>query len=186
MLINHAKTVICSIAPGFTLLAAARAGYTLLKSDAAQQARDRVQYLVKFFLETLDANPIWEQANAANIARIPLYEEEDWNARPFVSHICPVWTSKPKHNIYLSFHLQTAGFACYPVVFPIVPKGQERVRVIFHAANTEEEILKLAESICSWAEEMLDIEDAGERGKLPSAARHAFSLLAKEGMNGSS
>lgn len=37
MLINTAKTVICSIAPSFTLLAGARAGYDLLKSEYGEK-----------------------------------------------------------------------------------------------------------------------------------------------------
>ena len=36
---------------------------------------------------------------------------------------------------------QEAGFAVKAIVFPTVPKGEERIRVCLHAFNTEEEIL---------------------------------------------
>jgi 8-amino-7-oxononanoate synthase len=183
MLINQAKTVICSIAPSFTLLAGARAGYDLLKTEYAAQARQRLQHNTKFFLEELHSNPIWEEASDAGILRMPVYEEEGWDSRPFVTHICPVWTPRPKNNIWLSFHLQLAGYAAYPVFFPIVPKQQERVRIIIHAGNTEEEIRGLVASICAFGEEMLEIEESGDKNRVPSAARYANGLYAKEEMN---
>lgn len=134
-------------------------------------------------METMTSHPVWDRANDAGILRIPLYELNDCDSLPFVSQICPVWT-RPKHNLFLSFHLHLMGFSVYPISFPVVPKGKDRVRIIFHAQNTDEQVKDLAACIGAWAEEMLDIEEGGEGVKLPAAARHFHTLKKKGILNG--
>lgn len=140
-----------------------------------------MQYVVKLFVETITSHPVWDRANDAGILRIPLYEVDDCESLSFVSPICPVWT-RPKHNFFLSFHLQLKGYAVYPVSYPVVPKGKDRVRIIFHAQNTDEQVKDLAACICAWGEEMLDIEQNGEGARLPTATRHAYNLMTKESL----
>ncbi|RYP27320.1 hypothetical protein DL767_007744 [Monosporascus sp. MG133] len=204
MLINNAKVLICSVAPPFTLLAAARVGHRLMQSEEGQkvsasligaygtelnafQARDRLQYLTKLYLDTLTSNPIYKKANAKGLLRMPTHEDEDWHDQPFITHIVPIWT-KSKYAHYLSFHLVSDGINGTPIVFPIVPKGEDRVRLIMHSYNTEEEVKTLANSICSWAQEMLEIEASGDKNRLPKAAQRAFDLMkkaaAEDGVNG--
>ena len=47
----------------------------------------------------------------------------------------------------LALYLQTNGFDVRPVLSPTVPQGQERLRVIVHSYNTEEEIEGLVQAI---------------------------------------
>ena len=47
----------------------------------------------------------------------------------------------------LALYLQQNGFDVRPVLSPTVPQGQERLRVIVHAYNTEEEIEGLVQAI---------------------------------------
>lgn len=72
----------------------------------------------------------------------------------------------------LFFQLLFNNMNAYPMVFPIVPKGKGRIRLIFHAHNTLEQVDRLVEKICDWAEEMLDIQN----GELPSATRKAYAI----------
>ncbi|KAF4634004.1 hypothetical protein G7Y89_g4099 [Cudoniella acicularis] len=109
MLLNHSRSIMYSVAPSFLALAAARASYTLLKTGKTQQAQERVQYLVKLFMKTLTSSPIWDRAFDAGLLHIPLYDDEDIESLPFVTQILPIWT-RPKHALYLSFHLQLAKF----------------------------------------------------------------------------
>lgn len=153
-----------------------------IRSDY-EQAQERVQRAVKLFMETMTEHPIWDAANDAGIIRIPLYEEDDWEGQPFLSHICPVWT-RPRQSLWLSVHLQAAGFAAYPIIYPVVPKGTDRIRVILHAHNTDEQIKGLANCICEWAEEMLQLQRSGNASQVPAAARKALDLAAKERANG--
>jgi 8-amino-7-oxononanoate synthase len=146
------------------------------------QAQERVQRMVKFFLETLFSDPVWDEASDAGLLSIPLYEDGDFE--PFVTQIIPLRTPHPKHNFYLAFHLQMAGFSVFPISYPVVPKGTERVRIIFHASNTEEEVKSLVASISVWAQEMLEIERCGDRTKLPTAARRVYTLVGGASLNG--
>ena len=139
----------------------------------------RLQYMVKLFRDKITSNPIWDHANDARILRIPLFEDgdEDSGPAPFVAPIVPVWT-RARHNFFLAFHLQRAGFSAFPIYFPVVPKGAERVRLVFHASNTDAQVEALVSCICAWAEEMLEIEEGNDRLKLPFAARQAYSMMA--------
>jgi 8-amino-7-oxononanoate synthase len=145
------------------------------------QAQENVQNVVKLFLQKVTSIPVWDRAESIGLLRIPLYAE-GWGSLPFVTQIVPIWT-RPRHSFYLAVHLQMFGFSAYPIDFPVVPKGTERVRLMFHAANTADEVEALVASIGVWAEEMLEIEKGGDGVRLPTAARQAFALMAKEGLS---
>ena len=108
---------------------------------------------------------------------MPVHEDGDWHEVP-ITHIVPIRT-KPKRAHYLSFHLVRDGINGTPIVFPIVARGEDRVRIFLHAHNTREEVTILVNSICSWAEEMMEIEASGDKNKLPTAARLAYDLVQK-------
>lgn len=135
--------------------------------------------MTKFYLDTLTTHPTYKKANAKGLLRIPIHEEEDWHEEPFITHICPIWT-RAKHAYYLSFHLVSDGINGTPIVFPIVGRGEDRVRLIMHADNTEEEVKKLVGSICAWAEEMMEIEASSDKNKMPAAAQRAHDLMKKK------
>jgi 8-amino-7-oxononanoate synthase len=110
------------------------------------------------------------------ILSIPV--SEDWESRDFVPHIVPVWT-RQRYNWWLVFHLQLSGISAFPIDYPTVPKGQSRIRLMFHAANTEAEVEFLATTICNWAKEMIDIEGGVEaKGKMPKSAQQVYALMA--------
>jgi 8-amino-7-oxononanoate synthase len=104
---------------------------------------------------------------------------EDAEFKDFVAHIVPVWT-RQRYNWWLVFHLQLSGISAFPIDYPTVPRGQSRIRLMFHAANTEDQVDFLATTICSWAKEMIDIEEGvdQEKGKVPKAAQQVYALMA--------
>lgn len=64
----------------------------------------------------------------------------------------------------------------------MVPMGTARIRLAFHAGNTESEVKGLVSTICAWAQEMLDIEASGESGeKIPKAARRLYMYSSLRG-----
>lgn len=79
------------------------------------------------------------------------------------SPIIPLITSHPRP---LSRFLIEHGFLVRPITYPTVPKGQERVRVCLHAANTEEEVRRLSEVVGQWVREDTKREAAEERARL--------------------
>lgn len=65
-----------------------------------------------------------------------------------------------------------------------MPKGQGRVRVAFHANNTESQIDRLVGAICAWAQEMIEIEKGGGNGnQIPKAARRVYAIMGNENSN---
>lgn len=123
------------------------------------------------FCDLIKENDVWERAVDAGICSIPV--SEDYEARSFVTQFLPVWTRQGQ-NFFLMMHLHRDGFNATPIDPPIVPRGTGRVRIIVHAGNTEDQVRGLAASILEWAQEMIDIQEAGKG--LPSAMREVYQL----------
>lgn len=103
---------------------------------------------------------------------------EDWENKAMLTQVMPVMT-RQRYTKFLCYHLQLQGINCFPIDYPVIPRGMNRLRVVFHAGNTIEEAEKLANGICEWAQEMLDIEASGKGSvKIPSAARQVYAAQA--------
>ncbi len=139
------------------------------------QLQDNIQSLVRHFFRTLEENPVWEEASDEGILKVP--NMEDWENKSHVTHVVPIMT-RQRYTVYLCWHLQLAGLNCFPIDYPVVPRGMNRLRVVFHAHNTEAEVEKLASCLCEWATEMMEIEESGDKGRLPGAARQVIDVKA--------
>ncbi|MCJ1300654.1 hypothetical protein MMC08_003451 [Hypocenomyce scalaris] len=180
-LINLARPVIYTTAPAFSVVAAARAGYNLMKTGQTKAAQENVQRLVKHFFKTITSNAIWEEATQRGILSVPL--SEDWDEQPFPTHIVPIWT-RQRYSYWLVFHLHFSEFCAFPVEYPTVSKGQSRVRVASHANNTEPQVDGVVSAICEWAREMMEIEKGGGDGnKIPKAARQIYAIMGDENID---
>ncbi|PNY26686.1 5-aminolevulinate synthase [Tolypocladium capitatum] len=175
-LMNFARCVIYTTAPSFPTVAAVRAGYNLLRSGATQAAQARIPELVKYFFKAIASKDVWSQASDMGILSIPL--SEDWEAREHLVHVVPVWT-RQRYNYWLVFHLQLSGICAFPIDYPAVKKGESRIRVMFHSDNTEAQVDALVTALCGFAQEMIDIEKAGEgTQQVPKAAQRVYALMA--------
>jgi len=141
--------------------------------------QDNIQRLVRHFFQTITEHPVWDEAVDEGILSVPLAEA--WETRPFLTQVVPIMT-RQRYTLWLCYHLQLAGICAFPIDYPVVPKGQARLRVVIHATNTESEVQKLVNTICEWAQEMLDLEAGG--GKVPSAARRVQAQQAMVEANG--
>ncbi|RYC65395.1 hypothetical protein CHU98_g805 [Xylaria longipes] len=173
-LTNFARSVLYSTASTFPGVAAMRAGYNLLSSGSTQ--KDNIQHVVKYFLRTATSNLVFEKASDMGIVWVPLCD--DWETRDFISHVTPIRT-RDKYSYWLAFYLQFAGYCLFPIDYPVVPKGQSRVRFVIHGGNTEAEVEGMANSLFEWAQEMIDIETGGGNDpKIPKAAMKIYELMA--------
>ncbi|GFF35666.1 8-amino-7-oxononanoate synthase [Aspergillus udagawae] len=175
MMLNYAGSLVNTTAPSFPSVAVIRAAYNLMRTGATQKAQDNIQHLVKYFFKSITSSDIWDKATDMGILSIPV--AEDYESLDFVTHIVPIWT-RQKYNWWLFFHLQLAKIAVVPIDYPQVPKGKSRVRVMIHAGNTEKEVDYLVATLCDFANEMIDIEEGGEKGKIPKAAQEIYALMA--------
>ncbi|EOA82143.1 uncharacterized protein SETTUDRAFT_156992 [Exserohilum turcica Et28A] len=148
-------------------------------TKALSGAREYLHDLTLFYLDTLTSHPVYKKAYKKGMVDMPVHEDGAWHETP-ITHIVPLWTRRPRHALYLAFHLTRDGFnGCY-IVFPIVAKGEDRVRLFLHAHNTKEDVKNLIQSMVTWIQEMLDIEASGDKNKLPTAARLAFDIIEKD------
>lgn len=131
----------------------------------------------------MTSNAVWEEAIKRGILSVPL--SDDWEEEPFLTHIVPIWT-RQRYSYWLVFHLHFSGFSAFPVEYPTVPKGQSRVRLAFHANNTETQVDGLVDAVGKWAHEMIEIEKCGRDGdgKMPKAARQVYAMMNDENSSG--
>lgn len=198
-LVNLARPVIYTTAPAFPVVVAARSAYSLLRSGQTQivsyqfhqlsthvkplvhkhvkanikQAQSHVQHIVCHFFGTLESNTSCEEAMDRGILDVPL--SADWEEKPFLTHIVPIWT-RQRYSYWLVFHMTLRGFTAFPVEYPTVPRGQSRVRLAFHANNTEEQVERLVDVVAEWAREMIVIEDRNGE-KVPRVARMVYASM---------
>ena len=130
-----------------------------------------IQSSVKHFLRTITAHPVWNEAVDKGILNIPL--AKNFESIKTLTHIIAVLT-RPKHELYLFYHLTMNNINAYAWGHPVVPKGKSRVRLVFHAHNTLDQAETLANTICEWAQEMLSIGDS--ESVIPSAARQVYAM----------
>ncbi|KAI0010189.1 5-aminolevulinate synthase [Xylariaceae sp. FL0662B] len=174
-LLNYAHPIIYTTAPSFHSVAGMRAAYNILSSGATQDSQIKVQHLVLYFFQVITSNTIWDKANAMGILFIPVISE-GWQNSKFHAHIVPVWT-RQKYTWWLLFHLLLSHISAQPVDYPSVPKEKKRIRIIFHAANTEGQVQHLADTLCDFAREMINIEENGEVDRVPQAAQQVYALI---------
>ncbi|KAM0255270.1 hypothetical protein ACHAQJ_005925 [Trichoderma viride] len=174
-IMHQSRCLTYSGAPSTLMVASIRVGYAILASGETTEAQQRIQNIVQYFFQKLNDDPRWEDAVDADLLSCPL--AEDWDQRQYHSHIVPIRT-RPRHEQYLFFHMSMAGMNAYNISYPVVPKGMSRIRIVFHAHNTEQEIDTAVEAICSWASEMLDIENSASKATLPKAALQVYAMQA--------
>ncbi|PWY67642.1 PLP-dependent transferase [Aspergillus sclerotioniger CBS 115572] len=151
-IINYAKNVIFSTGPAFPVLAAVKAGYDLLASEEGETRRTRLQQNISYFHNKLTSHPHWSAIKQNGILTIPT--EGTWATESFHAPIIPFNTRDGDANS-LADRLHQAHYWVNPVHYPLVPKGQERVRLVLHADNTESQIDDILGVIMQWSMEQV-------------------------------
>ena len=106
-----------------------------------EERRQKVFQLVNLFRLSLDgkAKQMGLQAALGNKSLL----------LPSPSPIQAVLIPGNHQCIELCSRLHSSSFDVYPIRSPTVPKGQERVRIIIHSHNTEEEVERLVDALAS-------------------------------------
>lgn len=125
-LINYSRAFIYTTGLPTHALVALKCAYTLLPELAEERAR--VKELAHLLYRKLN-----------NISSI--------RCSPEGSVILSVFLQQPQRLKALAAALQQQGFDVRPVLPPTVPQGTERLRLIVHAFNREEEIEGLVQAI---------------------------------------
>jgi 8-amino-7-oxononanoate synthase len=142
-LINYARTLIYTTAPPTSSLAGIKVVYDYLKSNEAEERRQKLKSIVQYTYENLQ--------NLCRGQQVPPALLRLNHARPS-SPILPIYTLHPRT---LSEYCQESGYIIRAIVAPTVPVGKERVRICLHAHNTEAEVQGLVKTIGQWVEQQI-------------------------------
>lgn len=123
------------------------------------QPRRQLQRNLRHFYTKIFSHPIWKPAKEAGILSIP--EGENFETQETLLQIIPIWT-RARNNHHLAAHIHLANYKAFPVSYPVVPKGQGRMRLVLHAGNTIMQIDTMVGIICNWATEMYELEKHGK------------------------
>lgn len=114
-----------------------------------------IQYLINFsrtFIYSTALPPILVQGIYENIKKIQKFDAERLHLKTLMKYfnnqwIYPLVISGNDNCKNFANFLQNNGFLVKAILSPTVPKGKERIRIVLHSFNTEEEILKLKQLI---------------------------------------
>ncbi|GAA5968518.1 hypothetical protein JCM8115_004203 [Rhodotorula mucilaginosa] len=162
-LINYARPLIYSTAMTHLSVLAVQKSLEMLEEGEADPRAAQVHMLAKRLVTRLAASlpptppcptrnvllPPHLAAIATGAPSSPVTESAQHRRRvpAATSPIIPVLTGSPRP---LSAFLQARGYLVRPITYPTVPRGEERVRVCLHAANTVDEVDGLADALGEW------------------------------------
>ncbi|CAE6406632.1 unnamed protein product [Rhizoctonia solani] len=140
-LINYARSFIFTTAPTMANVIAMGCSFDMVDNGTTQRLATQLFKISTRFTSALRAR--LENVPSRIMALPPFLKSEP-------TPIVPILTPRPR---LLAQHLRERGFLARPITHPTVPKGEERVRICLHAANTEEEVDGLVDALLEWAEE---------------------------------
>ncbi|KAE8394673.1 pyridoxal phosphate-dependent transferase [Aspergillus alliaceus] len=150
-LVSYARNFMFTTAPAFTFFATIKAAATVMSGEEGNWRRKQLQSRVYHFYDLLFHHPQWEHVRRSGVLSIPTTEQVAKGAS-FLVPIIPVIT-RPGHSHKLEKWLRDRRLHTHGVRYPVVPMAKERVRVMMHVDNTEEQIEALVKSIMEWAEQ---------------------------------
>ncbi|TEB21402.1 PLP-dependent transferase [Coprinellus micaceus] len=109
--------------------------FEVMQSEEAEELRKKVAHNAYFFMKHFQ-----EQTRE--------FPRSNLNGRGLISPVFPVHTLKA---VSLQDHLVKYGYAAHAIVYPGVPQGQDRVRVVIHGGNSEAEIRAFVKTLRAWA-----------------------------------
>ena len=112
------------------------------------QARERLRRIAEYFRQVLDEALQHVPPNLLSLRARPAPSSFP---SEIVSPIFPILT---QHPTLLAAYLCQFGYACTAVPYPAVPRGEERIRIVVHAANKPEELRELVDRMLQWATSM--------------------------------
>ncbi|KAE9377587.1 aminotransferase [Stipitochalara longipes BDJ] len=146
-LANYARNFIYSTGPSFPSLACVKAGYNILGSSDGEDRRQRLPKLTAYFLQCFFKHPVWEQIKGNGT--ISILNPGKFVSNGLVSPIVPIITKTRAYD--LRTWLLREGINAWGVAYPVVPKGEDRVRIVIHSDNTRPQIERLVDVIMQWA-----------------------------------
>jgi len=133
-LINYARPFIYSTALPPHSIISIKCAYETMLSKEGERRRSKVFHLVDLFRK---------EAMKRNI---PLLKSPSPIQAVLTNRLAHKYKSKMSNNeacIYLAKRIRQNGMSVYPIRYPTVKNGEERIRIILHSHNTEQDVKRL-------------------------------------------
>ncbi|KAJ2912930.1 hypothetical protein MD484_g7478, partial [Candolleomyces efflorescens] len=164
---DRVHSVIFTFTKSVNFVGAIKFCFEVMQTPEADQLRKNITAMCHFFvaqfLESTSDIP-------KSIMSIWHHETKHLNGRGLVSPIFPIFTA---HPISLQQHLNKLGYAAKGIPHPAVPKGTERLRVVIHGGNTEDEIRLFVKRLRVWALRQVALTAAAQPESTMMAAKQA-------------
>ncbi|KAI0063239.1 PLP-dependent transferase [Artomyces pyxidatus] len=143
-LIQYARPLIFSTSLPHINLIALEASFDIVEGPLGDQLRERLHDLSAYFRKLLVE--LTETVPKSLISLPGSHITPD----PLISTtpIFPILTSQP---IALATFFQKHGYSAQPIPYPAVPRGQERIRVVVHSGNSEQQLCDFVTLLRQWA-----------------------------------
>ncbi|KAK0444623.1 aminotransferase [Desarmillaria tabescens] len=141
-LVNYARPLIYTTSMPHLHLIAIRSTFEFISGTEGDRLRKQVYNCSQYFATKL------QQALKGVPKSVLAMCAADRSKDPLVSPIFPLLTNQ---SLKLAEYLNSRGYAAQAIPFPVVPRGQERIRVVIHAENTLSDIDIFIGILLDWA-----------------------------------
>ncbi|THH16513.1 hypothetical protein EW146_g4132 [Bondarzewia mesenterica] len=153
-IINYARPHIYTTSLPHADILALNTTFDYISSPAGAELRERLQRLSKYFSRRL--TEALKQVPAELLA-LPVEVQHPGFPVGLASPMHPILTPAP---VSLQNYLRKLGYSARAIPYPVVPKGQERMRVTVHARNSEKEVDEFIVHLLNWAKTMQAVSPA--------------------------
>ncbi|KAF5250719.1 hypothetical protein FANTH_4162 [Fusarium anthophilum] len=141
VLLSCVRGLIFSTAPTFTTLAAVKVGYSILATIEGKRSN------LNLFYDAVSKHVSWQSFQNLGIITFPMKPTTDDVNSPIIPIIAPHGGAAA-----LGEFLSKKMYRVLVVHFPVVPKDQERLRIVLHADHTSDQIHSLVDLIIEWSQ----------------------------------
>jgi 8-amino-7-oxononanoate synthase len=153
-LVNYARPFIYSTSLPPHSLVTIKCAYDTMLGQEGEKRRNKVFCLVQLFRSKM-MHGLQELYRRLNLTKAKKHNVENvlnTILLPSPSPIQAVMCRGNDHCVRVARRLRSeGGIAVFAIRSPTVPKGQERIRIILHAHNTEDEVLHLVHCLLQYA-----------------------------------
>ncbi|KAJ2927519.1 hypothetical protein H1R20_g9575, partial [Candolleomyces eurysporus] len=142
---NHSVPWMFTSAPAHVDMIGMKFCFDVLKSPEADRLRETVMDLSHFFMSHFAQST---RDIPKSVLSLLNSETKNLNSRGLIS---PIFAIFSPDVVALQNHLNKKGYAARALAPPAVPRGKERLRIVIHAGNSQEQIKSLVEALREWA-----------------------------------
>jgi 8-amino-7-oxononanoate synthase len=153
-LVNYARPFVYSTALPPHSLVSIQQAYESMMSDEGERRRVKVFRLVKLFREEMTTK------------FRSVFHDSDCELLPSPSPIQAILVPGNERCISVCQYLRSNGLDVYAIRSPTVAKGKERIRIILHSHNTEDDVLALITMLTDALKQLSSLDNLKFTSKL--------------------